>query len=77
MNKIVKKFKEDNSIDGIILVYSFRDPRRVQKHRELFNNLIEIFVKDLLEKILKVIFTNSPVGEERDEEEEKKKRENK
>ena len=74
MNKIVKKFKDDNSIDGIILVYSFRAPRRVQKHRELVNNLIEIFGKDLLEKRLKVIFTNSAVGEERDEIEEKKER---
>ena len=55
MNKIVKKFKDDNSIDGIILVYSFRNMRRVQKHQELVNNLIEIFGKDLLEKRLKVI----------------------
>ena len=74
MDKIVKKFKDDNSIDGIILVYSFRNMRRVQKHQELVNNLIEIFGKDLLEKRLKVIFTNSAVGEERDEIEEKKER---
>ena len=67
MDKIVKKFKDDNSIDGIILVYSFRNMRRVQKHQELVNNLIEIFGKDLLEKRLKVIFTNSVIGEERDE----------
>ena len=75
MNLIVKKFQEDNSIDGIILVYSFRDPRRVQKHQELVNNLIKIFGKDLLEKRLKVIFTKSTVGEERDEVEEKNERE--
>ena len=74
MNLIVKKFQEDNSIDGIILVYSFRVPRRVQKHQELVNNLIKLFGKDLLEKRLKVIFTNSTVGEERDEDEEKKER---
>lgn len=74
MNQIVKKFQEDNAIDGIILVYSFRPPRRIQKHRELVNNLLKIFGKDLLEKRLKVIFTNSTVGEERDEEEEKKER---
>ena len=67
MDKIVKKFKDDNSIDGIILVYSFRNMRRVQKHQELVNNLLEIFGKDLLEKRLKVIFTNSVIGEERDE----------
>ena len=75
MNLIVKKFQEDNSIDGIILVYSFRVPRRVQKHRELVNNLIKLFGKDLLKKRLKVIFTNSTVGEERDEDDEKKERE--
>ena len=75
MNLIVKKFQEDNSIDGIILVYSFRYPRRVQKHRELVNNLIKLFGKDLLKKRLKVIFTNSTVGEERDEDDEKKERE--
>jgi len=74
MNLIVKKFQEDNSIDGIILVYSFRDPRRVQKHQELVNNLIKLFGKDLLEKRLKVIFTNSTVGVERDKDEEEKER---
>ena len=74
MNLIVKKFQEDNSIDGIILVYSFRVPRRVQKHRELVNNLIKLFGKDLLEKRLKVIFTNSTVGVERDKDEEEKER---
>lgn len=74
MNQIVKKFQEDNAIDGIILVYSFRTPKRIQKHRELVNNLLKIFGKDLLEKRLKVIFTNSTVGEERDEDEEEKER---
>ena len=74
MNQIVKKFQEDNAIDGIILVYSFREPKRYQKHRELVNNLLKIFGKDLLEKRLKVIFTNSTVGEERDKLEEEKER---
>ena len=74
MNQIVKKFQEDNAIDGIILVYSFRNPKRCQKHRELVNNLLKIFGKDLLEKRLKVIFTESTVGEERDGDEEKKER---
>ena len=74
MNQIVKKFQEDNAIDGIILVYSFREPKRYQKYRELVNNLLKIFGKDLLEKRLKVIFTNSTVGEERDKLEEEKER---
>ena len=46
MNSIATKFRDDASIDGIILVYSFTDPRRVQKHREL----VEILYK-FLEKI--------------------------
>ena len=74
MDKIVEKFQSDNSIDGIILVYSFRKPRRVQKHKELVNNLIRIFGKDLLEERLKVIFTNSSTGKERDDVEVKKER---
>ena len=74
MNLIVEKFQNDMSIDGMILVYSFRAPRKVQKHRELLDNLITIFGKDLLEKRLKVIFTNCAVGEERDEEEVKKEK---
>lgn len=73
MDKIVEKFKND-SIDGIILVYSFRDPRRVQKHKELINNLKKIFTKDLLEERLKIIFTNCTVGDEHDQKEEKKER---
>ena len=46
MNSIATKFRDDASIDGIILVYSFTDPRRVQTHREL----VEILYK-FLEKI--------------------------
>ena len=74
MDKIVEKFQNDNSIDGIILVYSFRIPKRVQKHKELVTNLITIFGKDLLEERLKVIFTNCSIGEERDDTEIEKER---
>jgi len=34
MDLIVEKFKTDNSIDGIILVYSSRGFRKAQKHKE-------------------------------------------
>ena len=72
MNLIVEKFQNDISIDGMILVYSFKTPRKVPKHEELLKNLITIFGKDLLESRLKVIFTNCTVGIERDNEEEHK-----
>ena len=42
MDLIVEKFKTDNSIDGIILVYSSRGFRKVQKHKELVDSLITI-----------------------------------
>ena len=72
MNLIVEKFQNDSSIDGMILVYSYRNSKKVQKHQELLNNLITIFGKDLLKKRLKVIITNCTVGEERDISEERK-----
>ena len=74
MDKIVNKFKNDNSIDGLILVYSFRNLRKLQKSKELLDNLKKIFGEDLLKSRLKVIFTNSVVGEERDNEDEKTER---
>jgi tRNA U34 5-carboxymethylaminomethyl modifying GTPase MnmE/TrmE len=73
MDKIVNKFKNDNSIDGLILVYSYRNLRKVQKSKELLDNLKQIFGEDLLQNRLKVIFTNSVVGEERDNEDEKER----
>ena len=73
MDKIVNKFKNDNSIDGLILVYSYRNLRKVQKSKELLDNLKQIFGEDLLQSRLKVIFTNSVVGEERDNEDEKER----
>ena len=72
MNLIVEKFQNDSSIDGMILVYSYRNSKKVQKHQELLNNLSTIFGKDLLKKRLKVIITNCTVGEERDISEERK-----
>lgn len=74
MDKIVNKFQNDNSIDGLILVYSFRNLRKLQKSKELLDNLKKIFGEDLLRSRLKVIFTNSVVGEERDNEDEKTER---
>ena len=73
MDKFVNKFKNDNSIDGLILVYSYRNLRKVQKSKELLDNLKQIFGEDLLQNRLKVIFTNSVVGEERDNEDEKER----
>ena len=72
MNLIVEKFQNDSLIDGMILVYSYKGPRKVPKHEELLKNLITIFGKDLLENRLKVIITNRTVGEERDDVEEQK-----
>lgn len=74
MDKIVNKFKNDNSIDGLILVYSYRKMKKVQKDKELLDNLKTIFEEDLLKSRLKVIITNSVVGEERDNEDEKTER---
>ena len=69
MKKIVDKLSSDDSIDGIILVYSFREPRKVQKDQELRDNLYKIFGEDLLKERVKIIFTSCSTGEERDEEE--------
>ena len=74
MDKIVNKFKNDNSIDGLILVYSYRNLRKVQKDKELLNNLKQIFGEDLLKSRLKVIFTNSVFGRERKKNEDEKER---
>jgi len=57
MEKIKAKFQKDTNIDGIIYVYSYRDTRLIQKHRELIDNLIKIFGEDVLKTRLKVIFT--------------------
>ena len=57
MEKIKAKFQKDTNIDGIIYVYSYRDTRLIQKHRELIDNLIKIFWEDVLKTRLKVIFT--------------------
>ena len=57
MEKIKAKFQDDSNIDGIIYVYSYRDTRLVQKHRELIDNLIAIFGEDVLKTRLKLIFT--------------------
>ena len=72
MDKFVNKFKNDNSIDGLILVYSYRKMRKVQKDKELLDNLKQIFGEDLLRSRLKVIITNSVVGKERKPNEENK-----
>lgn len=74
MNLIVEKFQNDKSIDGMILVYSFKSPRKVKKHQELLKNLITTFGEDLLKSRLKVIFTNCTVGIERDNIEEQKEK---
>ena len=74
MDKIVNKFKNDNSIDGLILVYSYRTKIKVQKGKELLDNLKQIFGEDLLQSRLKVIFTNSVVGEEKDKYEDERER---
>lgn len=74
MNLIVEKFQNDKSIDGMILVYSFKSPRKVKKHQELLKNLITTFGEDLLKSRLKVIFTNCTVGIERDNKEEQKEK---
>ena len=72
MNLIVEKFQNDSSIDGMILVYSYKNSKKILKHQELLKNLITIFGEDLLKKRLKVIITNRTVGEERDYGEERK-----
>ena len=64
MELIIKKFQNDNAIDGIILVYSFKKPRKTQKDQELIKNLITIFGIDILKIRLKVIITNRSTGEE-------------
>ena len=74
MDKIVNKFKNDNSIDGLILVYSYRNLRKVQKSKELLDNLKQIFGEDLLQNRLKVIFTNSVFGPERKKNEDERER---
>ena len=64
MNKLIEKFQNDRSIDGIILVYSFTKPRKVSKDGELILNLKKIFGEDILKQRLKVIVTNRSTGKQ-------------
>jgi len=64
MEKIVNKFKTDNSIDGIIYVFNFKNPRLTTEHQELLEDLINMFSEEVLKKRLKVIITNRSVGKE-------------
>jgi hypothetical protein len=64
MENLIEKFQNDRAIDGIILVYNFKKPRKVSKDAELVNNLTKIFGKDILKQRLKVIVTNRSTGKE-------------
>lgn len=64
MEEIVNKFKTDNSIDGIIYVFNFKNPRLTTEHQELLADLINMFSEEVLKKRLKVIITNRSVGKE-------------
>ena len=64
MDNIVSKFREDKSIDGIILVYSWTKNRISKKDKELIDKLKIIFGEDILKQRLKVIYTNRSTGEE-------------
>lgn len=68
MDKIISKFENDDKIDGIVLVYSYKKPRKVQKDKELINNIKKMFGEDILKVRLKVVFTNYSTGEEFEEE---------
>ena len=63
MDILVSKFKEDKSIDGIILVYSWAKNRVSQKDIELIDKFKKIFGEDILKQRLKVIYTNRSTGE--------------
>ena len=71
MEDIVNKFKADNSIDGIIYVFNFKNPRITTEHQELLEDLIKMFSEEVLKKRLKVITTNRSVGKEFKREENK------
>lgn len=71
MMDIVNKFKTDNSIDGIIYVFNFKNPRTTTEHQELLQDLIDMFSEEVLKKRLKVIVTNRSVGKEFKKEEHK------
>ena len=68
MDKLIEKFQNDRAIDGIILVYNFKKPRKVSKDAELVNNLKKIFGEDIMKKRLKVIVINRSTGDEYEEE---------
>ena len=63
MDILVSKFKEDKSIDGIILVYSWAKNRVSQKDIELIDKFKKIFGEDILKQRLKVIYTYRSTGE--------------
>ena len=68
MDILVSKFKEDKSIDGIILVYSWAKSRVSKKDIELIDKLKKIFGEDILKQRLKVIYTHRTTGEEFEDE---------